>query len=87
MTPGQLHLFNAGYLVLFIVVAILTRATWRRIGAVTATGAAGGVTSVWCAPGLGVRRSGRVLDCPGFATRADETEAAPFEDLDRSEIC
>ncbi len=41
MTPGQLHLFNAKYLVLFIAVAFLTRATWRRV----AGGAAGGVVA------------------------------------------
>jgi len=37
-------------------------------------------------PGLGGWLCGRVLDCPGFATRADETEAAPLENPDRSEV-
>jgi hypothetical protein len=32
MTTQQLHLFNALYLLIFAVVAVLTRATGRRIG-------------------------------------------------------
>jgi hypothetical protein len=46
MTPGQLHLFNAGYLVLFIVVAIVTRATWRRVAGAAAGGAIAGVVAL-----------------------------------------
>lgn len=46
MTPGQLHLFNAGYLVLFIVVAVLTRATARRVAGAAAGGAIGGVAAL-----------------------------------------
>lgn len=42
MTTQQLHLFNALYLVLFVVVAFMTRATGRRIaGAVAGAAAAG----------------------------------------------
>lgn len=40
MTTQQLHLFNAFYLVVLIVVAILTRATARRIAGALAGGAA-----------------------------------------------
>jgi len=45
MTPGQLHLFNAGYLGLFVVVAVLTRATARRVAGAAAGGAIGGVAA------------------------------------------
>ena len=43
MTMQQLYVFNALYLVLFIVVAILTRATGRRIAGAVAGGAVSGV--------------------------------------------
>jgi hypothetical protein len=43
MTTQQLHLFNALALVILIVVAILTRATARRIAGALAGGAAAGV--------------------------------------------
>jgi hypothetical protein len=42
MTTGQLHLFNALYLVILVVVAVLTRATMRRIAGALAGGAAAG---------------------------------------------
>jgi hypothetical protein len=42
MTTQQIHLFNGMYLIVLIVVAVLTRATARRIaGALTGAGAAG----------------------------------------------
>ena len=43
MTTQQLHLFNTLALVILIVVAILTRATARRIAGALAGGAAAGV--------------------------------------------
>src|SRR5258708_22021676 len=43
MTTQQLHLFNALYLVIVIVVAVLTRATVRRIAGALAGAAVGGV--------------------------------------------
>ena len=43
MTTQQLHLFNALYLVILIVVAVLTRATVRRIAGALAGAAVGGV--------------------------------------------
>jgi hypothetical protein len=43
MTTLQLHLFNLFYLVLLTVVAILTRATARRLAGALAGGAAAGV--------------------------------------------
>jgi hypothetical protein len=43
MTTVQLHLFNAAYLVLLIVVANLTRATPRRIAGALAGGVAMGL--------------------------------------------
>ncbi len=43
MTTTQLHLFNALYLVVLVVVAVLTRATWRRIAGALAGGAVFGV--------------------------------------------
>jgi hypothetical protein len=46
MTTQQLHLFNGFYLVVFIVVAILTRATRRRIAAALAGGVAASVAVV-----------------------------------------
>ena len=42
MTTQQLHLFNAMYVVAFVIAAVLTRATWRRImGAMTGAAVAG----------------------------------------------
>jgi hypothetical protein len=46
MTATQLHLFNGIYLVVFIVVAILTRATPRRIAGALAGGVAAGVVAL-----------------------------------------
>jgi hypothetical protein len=46
MTTQQLYLFNALYLVLFVVVAILTRATARRIVGAVAGGAVAGVAAL-----------------------------------------
>lgn len=46
MTTQQLHLFNALYLVVLIVVALLTRATAQRIVGSLAGGAAGGVVGL-----------------------------------------
>jgi hypothetical protein len=46
MTTTQLHLFNAIYLVVFVVVAILTRATPRRIAGALAGGVAAGVVAL-----------------------------------------
>jgi hypothetical protein len=46
MTTQQLHLFNGLYLVAFVVVAVLTRATARRIGGALAGGAAVGVAGL-----------------------------------------
>jgi hypothetical protein len=43
MTTTQLYLFNGIYLVLTVVVAVLTRATGRRIAGALAGGAAAGV--------------------------------------------
>jgi hypothetical protein len=43
MTTQQLHLFNCVYLVALVVVAFLTRATWRRIAGALAGGAAFGL--------------------------------------------
>ena len=43
MTIQQLHLFNGLYLVVLVVVAILTRATRRRIAGALAGGGAAGV--------------------------------------------
>lgn len=40
MTTAQLHLFNGLYLVVLVVVAVLTRATGRRIAGALAGGAA-----------------------------------------------
>jgi hypothetical protein len=48
MTTTQLHLFNGIYPAVTVVVAVLTRATWRRIAGALAGGAAAGVA------GLGV---------------------------------
>jgi hypothetical protein len=48
MTTQQLHLFNCIYLVVLVVVAVLTRATGRRIaGALAGGGAAGVVALDW----------------------------------------
>jgi hypothetical protein len=53
MTTTQLHLFNLFYLVVTVVVAILTRATPRRIAGALAGGAAGmgivalGLIALW----------------------------------------
>jgi hypothetical protein len=46
MTTNQLHLFNLIYLVVFGVVAILTRATPRRIAGALAGGAAFGIVAL-----------------------------------------
>ena len=46
MTTTQLHLFNGIYLVVFIVVALLTRATPRRIAGALAGGLAAGVVAL-----------------------------------------
>lgn len=46
MTPGQLHLFNGGYLLLFVLVAIVTRAPVRRITGAAAGGTAAGVAAL-----------------------------------------
>ena len=46
MTTQQLHLFNALYFVLLVVVALLTRATARRIAGALAGGAAVGVVGL-----------------------------------------
>src|SRR5215467_3474199 len=46
MTTQQLHLFNALYLVILVVVTLLTRATARRIGGALAGGAAVGVVAL-----------------------------------------
>jgi hypothetical protein len=43
MTTQQLHLFNALYLALLIVVSVLTRATARRIAGALVGGAVVGV--------------------------------------------
>src|SRR5262245_57396776 len=45
MTIQQLHLFNALYLVVLIIVAVLTRATARRIAGALAGGASVGVVA------------------------------------------
>src|SRR6266849_8879236 len=46
MTTTQLHLFNGLYLVVLVVVAVLTRATARRIAGALAGGAAAGVLAL-----------------------------------------
>src|SRR5262245_55080937 len=46
MTTRQLHLFNGLYLVIFVIVALLTRATARRIGGALAGGAVAGVVAL-----------------------------------------
>jgi hypothetical protein len=46
MTPQQLHLFNGIYLVVLVVVAVLTRATARRIAGALAGAAAFGVVAL-----------------------------------------
>jgi len=46
MTTVQLHLFNCIYLVVLVVVAVLTRATARRISGALAGGAAFGVVAL-----------------------------------------
>src|SRR4051812_41899733 len=46
MTTAQLHLFNCLYLVVLVVVAVLTRATVRRIAGAMAGGAAFGVVAL-----------------------------------------
>ena len=46
MTTQQLHLFNAIYLVVLVVVAVLTRATARRIAGALAGAAAFGVVAL-----------------------------------------
>lgn len=71
MTTQQLHLFNALYLVVLIVVALLTRATAQRIAGALAGGAAVGVGGWGSSPsvsgsGGGTCRSG------ARRTRSDE---------------
>jgi hypothetical protein len=46
MTTQQLHLFNALYLVVLVIVTILTRATVRRIAGALAGAAGGGVAAL-----------------------------------------
>jgi hypothetical protein len=46
MTTQQLHLSNCLYLVALVVVAFLTRATWRRIAGALAGGAAFGLLAL-----------------------------------------
>jgi uncharacterized membrane protein len=46
MTTQQLHLFNALYLVVLIIVAVLTRATARRIAGAVAGVAVSGVAAI-----------------------------------------
>lgn len=46
MTTSQLHLFNGLYLVMLIAIAILTRATMRRILGALAGGAAAGLAGL-----------------------------------------
>lgn len=46
MTTQQLHLFNAMYLVILVVVAVLTRATARRIAGALTGGVAVGVMAL-----------------------------------------
>src|SRR6266436_6605400 len=46
MTTQQLHLFNVLYLLLLAVVAVLTRATARRIAGALAGGAVAGVVAL-----------------------------------------
>jgi hypothetical protein len=46
MTTQQLHLFNGLYLVILVVVAVLTRATARRIAGAVAGGAAAGMVAL-----------------------------------------
>ena len=46
MTAQQLHLFNAIYLVVLVVVAVLTRATVRRLAGALAGAAAFGVVAL-----------------------------------------
>ena len=46
MTTQQLHLFNAFYLIVLVGVAVLTRATARRIAGALAGGAAFGVVAL-----------------------------------------
>ena len=46
MTTQQLHVFNGLYLVIFVAVALLTRATARRIAGALAGGAVAGVLAL-----------------------------------------
>lgn len=46
MTTQQLYQFNAGYLVLFVVIAVLARATGRRATGAIAGGAVAGVAAL-----------------------------------------
>ena len=46
MTAQQLHLFNAGYLVVLVIVAVLTRATARRIAGALAGAAVFGALAL-----------------------------------------
>jgi hypothetical protein len=59
MTTEQLYLFNGLYLILLVVVAIVTRATARRIAGALCGGRAAGVdweSSAWVRrPGGGIK--------------------------------
>lgn len=46
MTTNQLYLFNGLYLIILVVVAVLTRATGRRIAGALAGGAVNGVVAL-----------------------------------------
>ncbi len=46
MTTNQLYLFNGLYLIILVVVAVLTRATGRRIAGALAGGAVIGVVAL-----------------------------------------
>ena len=46
MTAQQIHLFNCFYLAVLVTVALLTRATWRRVVGALAGGAAFGVVAL-----------------------------------------
>ena len=61
MTTQQLHLFNALYLVAFVVVALFTRATARRVAGALAGGAVAGVAA------LGIIALGKQLGWWRFA--------------------
>src|SRR5215470_4864124 len=56
MTTEQLHLFNLLYLVILVVVAVLTRATLRRIAGALAGGAVIGLLA------LGISTLGEAME-------------------------